>query len=107
MATNFDRLVAEFESTLSVEERELYDAFGENFSLERELRALRRAARLSQTQLAAITGISQSEISNIERGKTVPTYPRLRRLVRGMGGDVPILGPGLASAVQRTMGARA
>lgn len=95
---NFDRLVADFEAGLSDNERELYNAFGESFSVERELRALRRAAGLTQTQLAAVSGVPQPEISRYENGRTEPTYPRLRRLVRAMGGDVPILPPAVATA---------
>lgn len=107
MANAYDRLVADLEAGLSAEERELYAAFGDSFSLEREVRALRCAVGLSQTRLAVLSGVPQSEISKIERGKTVPTFPRLRRLVQAMGGDVLIVGPGLAAAAHASATAQA
>ena len=46
------------------------------------LRAARRAAGLTQAELASRTGTSQAAISDIERGSTRPTVERFDRLLR-------------------------
>jgi transcriptional regulator with XRE-family HTH domain len=50
-----------------------------------QLAARRRVLRMSQAQLAAASGVPQSEISRIERGRTRPSIDRLRRLADALG----------------------
>lgn len=45
---------------------------------------------LSQKQLAAITGIDQSDISKIERGVTNPSVSTLERIAKALGGQLTI-----------------
>ena len=40
--------------------------------------------KITQKQLAEITGIYQADISNIERGKANPSIETLERLAKGM-----------------------
>jgi transcriptional regulator with XRE-family HTH domain len=47
----------------------------------REVRALRKEYKLTQKQLAAVSGINQGEISRIERGQTNPTATTLAALL--------------------------
>jgi transcriptional regulator with XRE-family HTH domain len=61
------------------------DTFHEHFRLAREMAAARRREGLTQSQLAARTGINQSEISDIERGQANPTYRTLQALAQGVG----------------------
>jgi hypothetical protein len=46
------------------------------------IRQARRDARLTQAELAACVGTSQSAIARYERGTTVPSLPTLERLLR-------------------------
>ena len=50
------------------------------------LRALRDAARLTQDELAARSGLSQGHIVSLEQGRvTNPTLATLEALARGLG----------------------
>jgi transcriptional regulator with XRE-family HTH domain len=55
-----------------------------------QLAARRRMLRMSQAQLAAASGVPQSEISRIERGRTQPSIDRLRRLADALGVSVTL-----------------
>ena len=55
-----------------------------------QLAARRRVLRMSQAQLAAASGVPQSEISRIERGRTQPSIDRLRRLADALGVSVTL-----------------
>ncbi len=52
---------------------------------------LRKRRDLTQRQLAARTGIQQSEISRIEGGRANPTASTLVALARALGGELRIL----------------
>jgi transcriptional regulator with XRE-family HTH domain len=90
MSTNYDRAMAQFEATLSPEERALGAAIAEDFNFAREIIVLRTALGISQSELAARTGVPQPEMSRIERGKTVPTVVRGQRILAGLGADFGI-----------------
>jgi uncharacterized protein len=49
------------------------------------IRQARREARLTQADLAARVGTSQSAIARHEAGRTVPSLPTLERLLRACG----------------------
>ena len=50
----------------------------------------RAAAGISQKQLAALTGIDQSDISKIERGVANPSVATLERIASALGGQLII-----------------
>ena len=52
--------------------------------------AARAASELSQKQLAALTGIDQSDISKIERGVANPSIATLERIAKALGGQLTI-----------------
>lgn len=52
----------------------------EDSKLARNIRSLRKARRLSLSNLARLTGIAASNLSSIELGKTSPTVNTLRRI---------------------------
>ncbi|MDQ1681995.1 MAG: hypothetical protein QOH99_536 [Frankiaceae bacterium] len=52
------------------------------------LRAERHARDLTQVRLAALTGVGQSRISEIEHGLRSPSWGILERLLEGMGRQV-------------------
>ena len=59
-------------------------------TLVRQLAARRRALRMTQAELAAASGVPQSEISRIERGRTQPSIDRIRRLADALGERVAV-----------------
>ena len=50
----------------------------------------RAAAGISQKQLAALTGIDQSDLSKIERGTANPSVATLERIAAALGGKLTI-----------------
>ncbi|MGH7868164.1 MAG: helix-turn-helix domain-containing protein [Candidatus Dormibacteraceae bacterium] len=52
---------------------------------------LRQSTKMSQSELAHASGITQSEISKIERGLANPTVSTLLRLVVILGGSMDIV----------------
>lgn len=60
-------------------------------SLGDRLRLRREAARLTQSQLADRSGLTQEMISNLERGKHQPRFETLERYAKGLGLSVPAL----------------
>lgn len=53
--------------------------------------AAARAQRgLSQTQLAALSGIDQSDLSKIERGVSNPSVSTLERIAKALGGQLTV-----------------
>lgn len=61
-----------------------YEALEPEFAIVRAMLIARRDAGLTQTQLAARTGIDQSDISRIENGDANPSLNTLKRLAAGM-----------------------
>jgi transcriptional regulator with XRE-family HTH domain len=62
-----------------------YEAIEPEFEIVRIMLIARRNAGLTQTQLAAKTGIDQNDISRIETGEANPSLSTLKRLAAGMG----------------------
>ena len=56
----------------------------------RAVTAARALAGISQKQLAALTGIDQSDISKIERGAANPSVATLDRIASALGGRLSI-----------------
>lgn len=61
-----------------------FDAYGEHFRLAAEVIRLRKKERLTQQQLAKVSGVQQSEISRIERGQANPTFRTLHQLAHAL-----------------------
>lgn len=53
-----------------------------------QLRWLRKKKQLTQTEVAAQVGMTQSQIAKIERAQVEVSLPRLRRLLQAVGGDL-------------------
>jgi XRE family transcriptional regulator, regulator of sulfur utilization len=56
-----------------------------------QIQSLRKARRLTLEQLATISGVSRSMLSQIERGQTNPTFATLWNLTRGLNVDISSL----------------
>lgn len=99
MTTNYERAMAEFEATLTTEERALGSAIAVDFDFAREVVILRTALGISQSELAARTGVPQPELSRIERGKAIPTVARGQRILAGVGAQFGIRRSGASGFV--------
>ena len=94
MATKFDdyiREVGEKSKAGGPEAVARWEAFNAHFSMAREVRDLRKARKLTQTQLAAVSGVNQGEISRIERGQTNPTAYTLAALLAPLGAHLGVV----------------
>lgn len=61
------------------------------FRIGAQLSVLRHRRRLTQTQLAEMTGVDQAEISRIERGVSNATEDTLARLARALDAELAII----------------
>lgn len=65
------------------------DSFIPEYDIFKEIRELiiqeRKAQNLTQKQLAARTGLSQANISNIEKGYSHPTIDSLKKITDALG----------------------
>ena len=62
-----------------------YDALEPEFTIIQAMIDARRKSGLTQDELSRVTGISQSDISKLERGNSNPSLKTLIRLANGMG----------------------
>jgi DNA-binding XRE family transcriptional regulator len=94
VSTDFSSLIADIEHEAQDEGplavREL-EQFREEFSLASQLIESRREGKLSQRQLAKLSGVPQSEISRIETGTSNPTYATITALLRPLGKRVQLV----------------
>jgi transcriptional regulator with XRE-family HTH domain len=58
--------------------------------LVRELRARRAELRISQEQLAAVTGLNRRVIGELERGHISPRFETVLRIANGLGLDIEL-----------------
>lgn len=59
------------------------------------LAGARRARHLTQTELARQSGVTQADISRIERGQLTPTTPTMLKLIEAMHGQLAVIIPAL------------
>jgi predicted transcriptional regulator len=94
MSTDFSQLVADIEQEARDEGpqalREL-EQFREEFSLASQIIESRREGKLSQRDLAKLSGVPQSEISRIETGAGNPTYATISALLRPLGKRIQLV----------------
>ena len=67
-----------------------WDASQLEFDITEMIIAARREQNLSQKELAAKSGIRQSNISRIENGQCIPNITTLQRIAAGLGKKVQI-----------------
>jgi len=94
MATKFDQYIREVEQQAKTDGPEAiarWDAFNAHYAMARELRELRKEHKLTQKQLATLSGIDQGEISRIERGQTNPTATTLAALLAPLGARLGVV----------------
>ncbi len=103
MSADFSHLIADIEEEAQDEGsqavREL-EQFREEFSLASQLIESRREGKLSQRELAKLSGVPQSEISRIETGASNPTYATITALLRPLGKRVQLVDDGPITAAR-------
>lgn len=72
------------------ETRREYEAQKSEFALVRAFLAARRESGLTQKELSALSGVTQSDISKLERGNGNPSFKTLKKLASAMGMEVQI-----------------
>src|SRR5262245_5996352 len=85
MGSNFDDYVREVEEQSTPEELHALHAAQARFALGASIYDHRKARGLTQEQLAALTGVSQADISRIERGQINLTVETLVVLGEPLG----------------------
>jgi predicted transcriptional regulator len=70
------------------ETRTAYDALAGEFSVAKTLIAARARAGLSQAEVAARMGTTQSVIARLESGRRQPSWQTIRRYAAAVGGRV-------------------
>lgn len=86
--SRFDEFVRRIEAEAQAEGPESVaelEAFRDHYRLARELARRRQALSWTQVHLAEVSGVPQSEISRIERGRANPTVTTVSRLSRALG----------------------
>ena len=80
----FDIYVEEYRATADEAELQVLDEYTDTFRLANQILTARRRIGLTQVELASMCGITQSEISRIERGDGNPTVVTLSRIGRSL-----------------------
>ena len=91
MATDFANLLAQIDAEAAArgpEAVEVLRALDAHFAFAVELVTARRAAKVTQTKLAEVSGIPQSEISRFERGQGNPTLETMGKLFAALGRQI-------------------
>lgn len=85
---SFNEYLDGYKEDASPEDLAEFAAKLEHFELVSSLIERRKELHMSQTELAATSGLSQPEISRIESGATNPTVGTLVKLARGLGSRI-------------------
>lgn len=92
--SSFDAFTRELDAEVRArgpEAEALSEALDAHFRLAAQVIARRHELGLTQKQLAAAAGIHQSEISDIERGASTPSYRTLARVARGLHAAIALV----------------
>jgi len=80
----------ELRQKMSPERRERNEAAAQQMLVEMALAELRKAAGLTQTELAQMLGVSQANLSKLEHQSDIQVGT-LRRLVEALGGQLELV----------------
>jgi len=88
MARTFTEYAHEREATMSAAELEVMHAFDQAAAFGSVILGARKARALRQTDLAELSGVTQADISRIERGQIAPTTQTLLKLTTALGVEI-------------------
>jgi DNA-binding XRE family transcriptional regulator len=91
MPTSYEELSADRRARVEPSAAAARGAFEKAYDIAMQIIALREKAGLTQVELAEQTGISQADISRIERGATSPTAKTLRRIAEALNAEVRLV----------------
>ena len=93
MPKTFVEYTAERDATLTPEGATAVRVFDAAYAVGAAIAGARRARHLTQTELAKQSGVTQADISRIERGQLTPTTPTLLKLIEAMHGQLAVIVP--------------
>lgn len=88
MAKTFAEYAREREATMTAAELEVVRAFDQAAALGQAIYGARKARNLRQADLAELSGVTQADISRIERGQVAPTTQTLLKLTTALGIEI-------------------
>ena len=92
--TDFQKYLDENLKNINVKDIDKGDNFVESYDIYEEIRnsiiSLRNESHLTQKELAKRTGITQANLSNIEKGISKPTIESLKRIADATGKKLSI-----------------
>ena len=84
MAKTFAEYARDREATMTAAEREVMHAFDQAAAFGQVIYGARKARNLRQADLAELSGVTQADISRIERGQVAPTTQTLLKLTAAL-----------------------
>ena len=91
MPKSYEDISAERRARLDPPAAAAREVFEKAYDIAMQIVALREQAGLTQVELAERTGISQADISRIERGATSPTARTLQRIAEALNAEVRLV----------------
>lgn len=88
VARSYEEVSAERRLTLPEAAQHQAEVFAGAYDLAVQLITLRERRGMTQSELAAATGIDQGDVSRIERGSANPTEKTLLRIADALGADL-------------------
>ena len=93
MGTKFSEWAGKDNAKEAPAQTELRHRFEAGFALGLQYAEARQALRLTQQELSELSGVTQADISRIERGAGNPTEATLQRLAEALGGRLELALP--------------
>ena len=91
MPKSYEEISADSRARLAPRAAAARDVFEKAYDIAMQIVALREKAGLTQVELAERTGISQADISRIERAATSPTAKTLQRIAQALDAEVRLV----------------
>lgn len=91
MSPTYDEVVASRRARLGPDAVAQSEVFAHTYKIAVQVMELREQHGLTQAQLAKRCGMSQADISRIERGSTKPTTRTLERIADALEADVRLV----------------
>jgi ribosome-binding protein aMBF1 (putative translation factor) len=88
VAKAFAEYARERETTMSAAEVEIVRAFDQAAAFGSVILGARKARGLRQSDVADLSGVTQADISRIERGQVAPTTQTLLKLTTALGVEI-------------------
>lgn len=88
MAKTFGEYVRERDNAMTPSELEVLRAFDQAAAFGSVILGARKARGLRQSDLSELSGVTQADISRIERGQVAPTTQTLLKLTTSLGVEI-------------------